>query len=237
MKYASGAAFRRSLEDRLRDHSLKTGTPLVRLRKMVAFDRFLARLIQRSPNEWVLKGGLALQLRLEKGSRTTKDIDLLDLTNREDIYHDLMLAGTLDLGDWFVFEVARPLMPAFGDPGGVRLHVRSLLDGRKFEEFHLDIGVGEYIIGSVDYLTTPALLEFAGIQPTRIACYPIMQQIAEKVHALTRIHTSGEVSRVKDLEYRSFDKAINAIKEFLNPPLSGAALGQWDPDYWSWRDQ
>lgn len=32
-----------------------------------------------------------------------------------------------------------------------------------------------------------------------IPCYPITQQIAEKVHAYTRHHISGESSRVKDL--------------------------------------
>ncbi len=45
MKYANSSAFRRALEDRLRAQSVKTGAPLVRLRKMVAFDRLLARLI------------------------------------------------------------------------------------------------------------------------------------------------------------------------------------------------
>ena len=44
MKYESSAAFRRALEDRLRAQSITSGMPLVRLRKMVAFDRFLARL-------------------------------------------------------------------------------------------------------------------------------------------------------------------------------------------------
>ena len=38
--------------------------PLVRLRKLVAFDRFLARLALAQPDAWILKGGLALQLRL-----------------------------------------------------------------------------------------------------------------------------------------------------------------------------
>lgn len=41
MKYLSGGAFRRALEDRLRSMSIQRGIPLVRLRKMVAFDRFL----------------------------------------------------------------------------------------------------------------------------------------------------------------------------------------------------
>jgi hypothetical protein len=50
MAYDSGASFRRALEDRLRSQSLQTGAPLVRLRKMVAFDRFLVRLVQDQPN-------------------------------------------------------------------------------------------------------------------------------------------------------------------------------------------
>jgi hypothetical protein len=45
MAYDSGASFRRALEDRLRSQSLQTGVPLVRLRKMIAFDRFLVRLV------------------------------------------------------------------------------------------------------------------------------------------------------------------------------------------------
>jgi hypothetical protein len=56
MKYQNGGAFRRALEDRLRAQSLKSGVALVRLRKMVAFDRFLARLLLAQPDTWVLKG-------------------------------------------------------------------------------------------------------------------------------------------------------------------------------------
>lgn len=41
MRYKTGAAFRRALEERLRQRSLEGGQPLTRLRKMVAFDRFV----------------------------------------------------------------------------------------------------------------------------------------------------------------------------------------------------
>ena len=41
--YQSGAAFRRALEDRLASQSAKTQMPLIRLRMLVVFDRFLAR--------------------------------------------------------------------------------------------------------------------------------------------------------------------------------------------------
>ena len=57
MRCADSGAFRRALEDRLRTQSLRAGTPLVRLRKMVAFERLLARLIVDQPQAWLLKGG------------------------------------------------------------------------------------------------------------------------------------------------------------------------------------
>jgi hypothetical protein len=60
MKYANGANFRRALETRLRTLSQRDKVPLVRLRKLVAFDRLLARLLHAQPEAWVLKGGLAL---------------------------------------------------------------------------------------------------------------------------------------------------------------------------------
>jgi hypothetical protein len=38
----------------------------------------------------------------------------------------------------------------------------------------------------------------AASRTTNIPCYPLTQQIAEKLHAYTRQHASGESSRVKD---------------------------------------
>ena len=203
MTYDSSASFRRSLEDRLRARSLRTGAPLVRLRKMVVFDRFLVRLIQDQPDAWVLKGGLALQLRLGDQARTTKDIDVLLTTPYDkphDIHQSLVRAALLDRGDWFRFEVERPAAEMPEEPiGGVRFQVRALLDKRRFETFHIDVGWGDPLIEPVETLTTPALLGFAGIGPTAIPCYPLTQQIAEKVHAYTRPRATGEGSRVKDL--------------------------------------
>jgi hypothetical protein len=197
MKYESGAAFRRALEDRLRANSLRRGTPLVRLRKMVAFDRLLARLLQDQPGRWILKGGLALQLRLGERARTTKDIDVLLLDHELDIYTLLRRAGALNLGDWFSFEIGFA-QSTLDDPGGKRFPIQALLDSRTFETFHIDVGIQDPVIESPDHLATRDLLLFAGIQPTIIPCYPLNQQIAEKLHAYTRIHASGESSRVKD---------------------------------------
>ena len=196
MNYASGGDFRRALETRLRTISLREHTPLVRLRKMVAFDRFLARLMETGPNAWILKGGLALQLRLGERARTTKDMDFLLVEPRANIHTQLVEAASAAQNDWFGFQVEQPL--ATENPSE-RFHVRALLDGRLFESFHVDIGMGDPMLEQAEKLTMPPLLTFAGIDPTIATCFPVTQQIAEKVHAYTRPHGGNEGSRVKDL--------------------------------------
>jgi len=195
MRYESGSAFRRALEERLRRQSLTSGAPLVRLRKMVAFERFLARLVATQPESWVLKGGLALQFYLGERARTTQDMDLLlrETLPTVEIHHRLVVAALLDLGDWFLFEVARP-----SDSATLRFSVQSLVDGRPFETFHVDVGIGDPLTEPAEMLTAPPLLEFAGIPPATIPTYPVSQQIAEKVHAFTRPYAAGESSRIKD---------------------------------------
>jgi len=202
VKYGTPAAFRRALEDRLRAQSLENNQPLSRLRKMVAFDRFLARLGRKEPQAWVVKGGFALQLRLGNRARTTKDIDVsvMNRWTREETIAHLVAAVSLDLGDWFEFEVGEPAEAATGAPGrGFRFPIHSLLDGRQFENFHLDAGYGDPLLETPDVLAGPDILDFAEIAPARVRCYPLTTQVAEKLHTYTRTYASGETSRARDL--------------------------------------
>ena len=70
MRYTTAQAFRRALEERIRREY--KGRDIPRIRKMIAFERLMARLDER----WILKGGYAVQLWTEK-ARTTQDVDLL----------------------------------------------------------------------------------------------------------------------------------------------------------------
>lgn len=72
--YASPEAFKQALEQRLRA-STKTGVEFARKRQLLVFDRFLARIEAVLGDAATLKGGLVLELRLER-ARTTKDVDL-----------------------------------------------------------------------------------------------------------------------------------------------------------------
>jgi hypothetical protein len=72
--YSSPAAFKQALEQRLRTPA-KTGAEFARKRQLLVFDRFLARIVAVLGDAATLKGGLVLELRLER-ARTTKDVDL-----------------------------------------------------------------------------------------------------------------------------------------------------------------
>lgn len=197
MKYASGSDFRKALEARLRKISLQEHSSLARLRKMVAFDRFLARLTASQPDRWILKGGLALQIRLGERARSTRDIDFLLVGSPPNTHALLVEATSAKQNDWFEFHVER--MPSI-EGISERFHVRSLLDSRPFELFHVDVGVGDPMNDEAEKLSMPPLLAFAEIPPAVMPCFPITQQIAEKVHAYTRPHlSSAPSSRVKDL--------------------------------------
>lgn len=195
MRYDSASAFRMALEERLRTESLATGVALSRLRKTVAFDRLLARLLEGAPEAWVLKGGLALQLRLEDRARTTKDIDLHTRERAETALDLLVSSALIDLGDFFRFEVPRP--SSMDAP--LRCAVRTTLAGRDFESFHVDLGCDEGPVGSASLLRVTSLLEFANIAAVEFPCFPLGRHVAEKVHALVRPRGGRDNSRVKDL--------------------------------------
>jgi hypothetical protein len=76
VNYETSQALRMALEQRLLVRSKTTGAALDRLRRRVTVERIVARLHAAEPGCWVLKGGMALEVRLRDDARLTKDVDL-----------------------------------------------------------------------------------------------------------------------------------------------------------------
>ena len=107
MRYATAAAFHAALDQRLKTESAATGLGLSRLRKHVAFELFLRRLVQAAPDRWVLKGALALDFRFDVPTRPTKDIDIGRADDEEATIEDMAQAQQLALDDFFTFTATR----------------------------------------------------------------------------------------------------------------------------------
>jgi hypothetical protein len=201
VKYATPAAFRTALERRLLTTARQADVPVMRLRKLVVFDRLLARLLVVAPERWLLKGALALDLRLGARSRTTKDMDLARRDDEERATADFLAAQAVDLGDYFTFVIERAAaLDAALEGAAVRYHVAAGLAGRPFEDALIDVAFGGSPSTIPELLRGSDALGFAGIDPIIVPALPLAQHIAEKVHAYTRTYTGGRASsRVKDL--------------------------------------
>ena len=208
-EYKTAGSFRTALEERLLAIRAKEGIDIQRLRRHVAFDRLLARLFAAPDAPWVLKGGYAMELRMPK-ARMTKDIDLSmhearflgdEATRNEALLELIQKAASQDLNDFFVFTIEPPVMELEAAPyGGARFPVEARLDGRSFEKFQLDVGIGDLWIEPFEMLHTTPWLEFAGVKSPSFPVIPKEQQFAEKIHAYTLPRPQGTTnSRVKDL--------------------------------------
>jgi len=205
--YASPTAFRRALEDRLKQKARIEGLDFQRLMREVSFDRLLARLFARKDAAWILKGGYALELRM-KEARATKDIDLA-LRHSLDTQEDLPLKAAIlkalaesaarDLGDFFTFNIGEAMLDLDAAPyGGARFPVEALLDDRTFVRFHLDVGAGDVVIAPFDMTHAHDWLEFAGIPGAEFPTISLEQHFAEKLHSYT-LQRQMPNSRARDL--------------------------------------
>jgi hypothetical protein len=202
MRYATAAAFRQALEDRLKTEAAKTGLSIARLRKRVAFELFLRRLVAVAPNSWVLKGALALDFRFQATTRPTRDMDLGRDDSEDAAVEDFAAAQALALDDFFTFAAVRTdALDDTDDFRAIRFHVTAELAGRVFDQFVVDVGFADSISSTPDEIETSDLLSFAGIEPIRVPALPLPQHIAEKVHAYTRKFGASrrESTRPKDL--------------------------------------
>lgn len=199
MKYGSAGAFRQALDQHINRMHTEHGLSHTRLRKLIVFDRFLARLLAASSEGWVLKGGVALNLRWQRHARTTKDLDLARQDDEESATEHLLSAAIIDLGDFFTFTVERTAkLDAMREGAAVRYHVMAGLAGRRFDDVTVDIGFGDPWLPAPDAVPGTSLLTFAGIEPIEIPTVALEQHLAEKVHAYTRSYESGSTTRVKD---------------------------------------
>ncbi|MEM9388399.1 MAG: nucleotidyl transferase AbiEii/AbiGii toxin family protein [Pseudomonadota bacterium] len=200
--YHTAAAFKQALEQRLRTAST-SGIDFARRRQLVVFDRFLARIAIEFGDAVALKGGLAVELRVER-ARTTTDVDLRLLGSPANILPQLASAARRDLGDFMTFTIREhPQHPEIQNDRmryeGVRFRAECGLAGKVYgRPFGVDVAFGDPILGEPETMVAQDTLAFAAIAPPVLRVYPVETHIAEKLHAYTMPRFRPN-SRVKDL--------------------------------------
>jgi len=202
-RYESPEAFKQALEARVRRVARDSSLDMGRLRQILVFDRFLARVFEELQDRVVLKGGVVLEFRLER-ARTTRDVDLRVTGDPDRLLESLQSAGRRDLADYLSFLVVpdaeHPTIE--GDAmvyDGRRFRGEARLAGNIYGmPFGIDAGFGDVLTSDPDIINGTTFLEFIDVKPAKFRVYPREAHVAEKLHAYT-LPRPRENSRVKDL--------------------------------------
>jgi hypothetical protein len=178
-RYATPAAFRRALTDRLKAVARDGRWSLPQLQRQVAYDRLIERLYLVDGG-WIVKGATALLAR-DIGVRGSLDIDLYRDAAREVAEDELRRAAALDIGDWFRFEVGGGI-PVAGS--AVRLPVHAIIGVTTWVEFRVDlVGSDLRITGQPDDVPPLARGVIPDVEQRGYRAYPLVDHIADKVAA------------------------------------------------------
>lgn len=239
MAYETPGALRMALEQRLllrsNDRSRSTQVGLDRLRRRVVFERILARLQAAQPGQWVLKGGMALEVRLHDEARLSKDLDLglrEEVADAEELRERLIEAmGDDPDDDGFGFAVG-PVKRLMEDDAGRltwRVKIAAALAGRAFGAIQVDVSPRAHELDATDYIRLPNSLDFAGIDTPVIEIVGVHRHAAEKFHGMLRDLGERENTRVRDL----IDLVILCEHKLLDPHTLAPAVER----VWAERDR
>ena len=244
-RYATPAAFRRALTDRLKALAGSSRWTVPQLQRHVAYDRLLERLYQFDQG-WVVKGATALMAR-DLGTRGTLDIDLYREISLAAAEADLRHAAAADIGDWFRFEVgaATPVSTV-----GARLPVTSVVGTTIWASFHVDlIGSGLRMTGQPQHVPPLAENAIPEVAQHGYQAYPLVDHVADKVTAAYERYGTRDMpsTRYRDLvdlvsivtgaSVPAADQVTALISEFdrrqLNLPASFDVPDRrlWEPGY------
>jgi hypothetical protein len=183
--YATPAAFRRALTDRLTEQAKAGRWTLAQLQRQIAYDRLLERLYLVD-QAWIVKGAVALLAR-DIGVRASLDIDLYRAEAREVAEAELRDTAAVDIGDWFRFEIG----PGTAVSGAVatRLPVRAFVGTTLWVEFHVDlVGSDLRMTGQPEDVPPLARVVMPNIEQHGYRVYPLVDHIADKVAAILERH-------------------------------------------------
>lgn len=196
-RYATPAAFRRALTDRLRAAAKEGRWNLQQLQRQVAYDRLFERLYLIDDG-WIVKEATALLAR-DIGVRGSLDINLYRAVAQENAEEELRRAAAADIGDWFRFEIGGGI-----DIGNhsVRLPVNATIGATTWVEFHVDlVGSDLRMTGQPEDVPPLARGLIPEVEQRGYRAYPLVDHVADKVAATYERHGEDQrpSTRFRDL--------------------------------------
>jgi hypothetical protein len=217
-----------------------------RVRAWVAY-MIMAGALERSTGaagpQFIVKGGVALELRLRNRARATKDIDVVLRDAEADLADTLEQAMTGDPYQGFSFR--RKGEPLLLDNGAVNMEFAVTYRGQPWTSISVDVARAEASESDVEWLEAIVLTDAFGVTgPTLLPCLPLRFHVAQKLHGMTLPPRPGKQNeRFRDLvdlllmealvthDYAGFREACELVFRSRNthpwPPNLEAMPSHW----------
>lgn len=183
---------------------------------------------------YLIKGGLALELRFGYKARASKDLDV-GIQAEVDLLPEILERALRTDFDAFSFRIKSP--PTRTRSGAFRIEVQVLYKERSWSTVQLDLSEATYESG-VETLTHLSLDDF-GLHAPLVNVLSINDQIAEKIHALTAPMEDGrrgdrardliDILLCVDLLEINYTAMARACERVFADRLAKTPMHEWPP--------
>lgn len=222
---AAGLAVRRI---RLRISAMAFVGALERAREVDSLQRFL------------IKGGMACELRFQDKARATRDLDALFHGSLDDLLKDFDAAFAAPFSG-FSFTYTDP--GAIRETGSYRCDIRLQYKGRRWGTLRVEVSPPEGEAREFDAVPALSITQFGLMGPEFVACLSLRYQIAQKLHACTERFDDRENERAHDLIdlllMRELVEDYVRVKQACVETFDGRRTHGWPPTAEvepNWRD-
>lgn len=235
------------LEKYVLAHANREGVAVGRVRHWISFMMLsgaLDRAAERSSGpRFIVKGGVALELRLPARARATDDLDIVAVCDEDDLvvaldealrepYHDCTFSRRAE---------ARPL----GEKA-VRVWVQIAYQSQRWATVQVDLTRPDATDTETERLPGIPLGAFGLVGPADVVCLSLRYHIAQKFHGMTKVpHHGGENDRFRDavdlLLLRDFveEADLHEVRAACEDTFRVRAEHSWPPAVilpTSWRE-
>ena len=182
---------------------------------------------------FLIKGGVAMELRLGMGARATNDFDV--------VFRGPMSALLESLDEAFTepyagFHFRRSGEPTFiGETSTQRQHIKISFHGRGWQTLTVEVARPEGTRGGDPEMVPAAISvsQFGLESPGRIAVMTVRYQIAQKLHAVTEQPSDRENARYWDLIdlllLRDLVEDLSTVREACTEVFDNRETHPWPP--------
>lgn len=182
---------------------------------------------------FLVKGGVAMELRFDIGARATKDFDTAFRESMEVVTDHLDPALRAGHGD---FTATRTEFEPVKDTGAIRCEIKLAYRGKSVITVKMEVAAVEGGMGhDIDHVPAKALDHVGLTGPETIPCVAVRWQIAQKLHACTEVLDTKENDRFRDfidlqlLEELIAEDEWAAVKAACLDVFDGRGKHAWPP--------